>query len=168
MTPNTNLRQNIVKFLPQKYNFWHGLAWFVLMNFLTFAWIFTDVPYYNSLNKISIAPPSWVFGVIWPINNILVIVGNIWTLNRKPSLDRTKLLILQGFSWFNYVVFSGLSFGTKIPAMFFWPTFSMLLLTIASIYYARKIDLKISYTFVTLIIWLFLASVLGLSVWIQN
>jgi len=162
------LLQNIQKNLPKKYNLWHGLAWFVLMNTLTFAWVFTDVSYYNSLNKISIAPPSWVFGVVWPINNILVILGNIWTLNSKPSPERKKLLILQGLSWLNYVVFSALSFGTKIPAMFFIPTFSMLLLTIASIYYARKIDLKISYTFVTLIAWLFLASVLGLSVWLYN
>ena len=168
MTNTESLTQKIIKSLPQKYNFWHGLAWFALMNFLTFAWVFTDVEYYNSLNKIAIAPPSWVFGVVWPLNNIFVIVGNIWTLNLKSSPDRTKLLILQGFSWINYIVFSGLSFGTKIPAMFFWPTFTMLILTLASIYYARKIDLKISYTFVTLIIWLFIATVLGLSVWIQN
>ena len=156
------------KYLPKKYNFLHGLAWLILMNALTFSWVFTDPAYYNSLKKISIAPPPWVFGIAWGVNNILVIIGNIWTLNHKPDPKRTKLLILQCLSWFNYVIFSALSFGTKIPAMFFIPTFSMLILTIGSIYYARKLDLKISYTFVTLIIWLFLASVLGLSVWVYN
>jgi tryptophan-rich sensory protein len=156
------------KYLPKKYNYWHGLAWLILMNSLTFSWVFIDPAYYNSLNKISIAPPAWFFGIAWGVNNVLVIIGNIWTLNHKPSSDRTKLLILQGLSWFNYVVFSYLSFGTKIPAMFFIPTFSMLILTIMSIYYARKVDLKISYTFATLITWLFVASVLGLSVWIYN
>jgi tryptophan-rich sensory protein len=184
-----------------KLKWYHGVLFLIGVNLLTFAWAFTDVKYYNNLNKPWFAPPSFVFGPVWILNNILVITGNIWTFNRwqdfkngnfqflseiqqnKLKKSFSNLAILQGLSWFNYIIFTALSFGTKIPAMFFWPTFSMWILTVFSIFISFQIDkmtfqegfvesLKkfksITLTFTTLILWLTIASLLGLYVWINN
>lgn len=105
-------------------------------------------------------------------------------LDTKQILKNLKsLFILQILSWFNYVIFSALSFGLHKPLMFFWPTFSMWILTIASIYFASQIDCDISpkgfwhrvwqgrsiaFTFLTLFIWLTIAYTLGFYIWLKN
>jgi hypothetical protein len=144
--------------------------------------LFVDIKeVYSMLTLPSWAPATWVFGVAWAINNILVLIGNIWTLNSPASSERTWLIRLQVLSWINYAVFQWLSFGTGIPSLFFWPTFSMLLLTLGSIYYAYKLDTKhasflktvtsfksITLTFSTLIVWLGIASMLGYFIMMNN
>jgi tryptophan-rich sensory protein len=180
----------------KNYKWYHGLFFLVVVNLLTFAWFFIDVNYYNNLNKPWFAPPSSLFGIAWLVNNICVIYGNILALNLYNSLkekkdlnEKDKVLVnnlrpyffFQVLSWLNYIVFSALSFGTKIPSMFFWPTFSMLVLTIFSIFYTVQIDknnggfwqnLKkfnnITFTFLTLLVWLVIASSLGYFVWKNN
>ena len=127
---------------------------------------------YSNLNLPTWAPATWVFGFAWTINNILVLYGNIKTLNLPTSKDRTNLVRLQILSWINYSVFQWISFGTGIPQMFFWPTFSMLILTVFSIFYAYKLDKKngtyIYLSFSTLLIWLILASTLGFFIMTNN
>ena len=184
-----------------KLKWYHGFLFLIAVNLLTFAWAFTDLEYYNNMNKPWFAPPSFVFGPVWILNNILVITGNIWAFNRWQDLKNgnfqflseiqknklkknfSNLAILQGLSWLNYIIFTALSFGTKIPAMFFWPTFSMWILTAFSIFTAFQIDKmtfeegfiqsikkfkSITLTFTTLILWLTIASLLGLYVWMNN
>jgi translocator protein len=135
--------------------------------------LFVDVQAaYAALQLPAWAPATWMFGVVWTVNNVLVIVGNIWTIYAPGSRARTRLLQLQAASWVNYAVFNALSFGTGIPALYFWPTLSMLLLTVPSIYYARMLDAKnrtyIAYTFTTLVVWLCVASVLGYYIMVNN
>jgi tryptophan-rich sensory protein len=167
-----------------KFHWFHGVIFFFLMNLIAGYGItvFVDIKQiYAVLNKPSFAPPVWLFGVAWFTNNVLTIIGNIWTLNLPKSLDRSRLLILQGFSWFNYCIFQYLSFGTRIPAMFFWPTFSMLVLTLFSLYYAYKLDTKestfwnkvksgrsITMSLTSLVSWLLIATALGFQIWMLN
>jgi tryptophan-rich sensory protein len=162
----------------------HGVVFFFLMNLIAGYGItlFVDIKeVYADLNKPWFAPPVWVFGAAWFTNNVLTIIGNIWTFNLIESNERTTLLRLQGFSWFNYCIFQYLSFGTQIPAMFFWPTFSMLILNLASLYYAYKLDTKemtfwnkiksgrsITMSLVSLISWLLIATLLGFQIWMLN
>ena len=158
-----------------------GAVFLIVINLLTGTYLFDVKGYYATLNKPIIAPPPFLFGIVWPINNILIILGNIWTLRREPSSDRSSLISLQILSWINYALFTFLSFGLKNPFGFFAPTFSMLLLTLASIYFAYKLDSKdknfwqtvrsgrsITFTFATLVLWLTLASYLGFYIWINN
>ncbi len=168
----------------KRYHYYQAVIFYVLINLIAGYGItlFIDIKeIYSTLTLPLWAPATWVFGAAWTINNILVLIGNIWTLNSPASYERTWLLRLQVVSWINYAVFQWLSFGTGIPSLFFWPTFSMLLLTLASIYYAYKIDTKhssflqtvtsfksITLTFSTLIIWLSIASMLGYFIMMNN
>jgi translocator protein len=153
----------------------YGVLFYILMSLVAgySITLFVDIQaVYAALTLPTWAPPTWLFGVAWTINNILVIVGNIWTIHAPASHARTRLLQLQVASWVNYAVFNALSFGTGIPSFYFWPTLSMLLLTLASTYYARTLDTKngtyIAYTFTTLIVWLVIASVLGYFIMTHN
>jgi tryptophan-rich sensory protein len=167
-----------------KFRWFHGMIFFFLVNLIGGYGItlLVDIKeVYAILNKPSFAPPVWLFGAAWFTNNVLTIIGNIWTLNLPVSTDRTKLLWLQGFSWLNYCIFQYLSFGTRIPSLFFWPTFSMLILTVASLFYAYRLDISgstfwnkvkcgksITMSLASLTSWLFIATALGFQIWMLN
>lgn len=142
---------------------------------------------YNTLNKPYFAPPTWVFGVVWGFNCLIVAYGILLTINLSKSLLRAKLLTTQALIVFNYSIFQYLSFGSPIifdkllPSMFFWPTFSMLILTIIAMNFAYRLDTEsttfkqrilsgksIFATFWSLLSWLLIASALGLYIWLKN
>jgi tryptophan-rich sensory protein len=176
---NTSVVQNKFKF-----HWFHGVIFFFLVNLIAGYGItlFVDIKeIYAVLNKPYFAPPVWLFGVAWFTNNVLTIIGNIWTLNLPSSIYRSRLLLLQGFSWFNYCIFQYLSFGTQIPSMFFCPTFSMLVLTLFSLYYAYRLDTSemtfrnkvksgksITMSLASLVSWLLIATALGFQIWMLN
>lgn len=166
------------------YTYWHAVLIYVVVNLIGGygVTLFVDIKeVYATLVLPMWAPPVWVFGVVWTINNMLVLMGNVWTLNKPASLERAILIRLQIVSWINYALFQWLSFGTQMPALFFLPSFSMLVLTVVSMYYAYKLDTKsatfvsavkrgrsITLTFVTLVVWLSVASCLGFYIMVNN
>ena len=168
----------------KKYPYFTAVLFYVLVNLVAGygVTLFVDIKAaYAALNTPSWAPATWVFGAAWTLNNILVLLGNVWTLQAPVSAARTMLIRLQIASWINYAVFQWLSFGTGLPSMYFWPTFSMLLLTLASIYYAYRVDTTsrtfsqaikslrpITLTFSTLLLWLCIATTLGYYIMTHN
>ena len=151
----------------KKYPYFTAVLFYVLVNLVAGygVTLFVDIKAaYAALNTPSWAPATWVFGAAWTLNNILVLLGNVWTLQAPVSAARTMLIRLQIASW-----------------MYFWPTFSMLLLTLASIYYAYRVDTTsrtfsqaikslrpITLTFSTLLLWLCIATTLGYYIMTHN
>ncbi len=170
--------------LTKKYHYYQAVIFYIIINLIAgySLTLFVDIKeIYNILALPSWAPATWVFGAAWTLNNILVLTGNIWTLNSPNSPIRTKLISLQIISWINYALFQWLSFGTGIPALYFLPTLTMLILTVASMYYAYQLDTmhgkfldvartgkSITLTFSTLIVWLIIASMLGFYIMTHN
>lgn len=168
----------------KKYHYYQAVIFYLIINLIAgySITLFVDIQeVYKNLNLPSWAPATWVFGAAWTLNNILVLIGNIWTLNSPHSPARTLLIRLQIVSWINYAIFQWLSFGTGVPSLFFWPTFSMLCLTVISMYYAYRLDTtdrtfwktvktgkSITLTFSTLLVWLMVASALGFHIMIHN
>lgn len=71
-----------------------GLSW--LTSFIVTA----HMPWYDTLQKPPYNPPSWAFGVVWPLLYVMMTVA-AWLVWRHPSRDKKqvrrgrKLFILQ-------------------------------------------------------------------------
>lgn len=62
-------------------------------------WTSREPGWYASLRKPSWQPPDWVFGVIWPVNFLVLGVVS-WAVGTggRPEVGRTFLLLLAGSS----------------------------------------------------------------------
>jgi translocator protein len=152
------------------------------------VWLGADISgTYKMLNKPFFAPPTWVFGIVWSFNCLMVTYGILLTVNLVNSTLRNKLLITQLFIALNYSVFQYLSFGSPIlfgkllPIMFFLPTLSMLILTAFAMSFAYQLDTQamdlkskllsgksIFATFWSLFSWLIIATAVGYRIWMMN
>ncbi len=163
---------------PQRWRWYHGVAFYIIMQVLTFGLagltsklrgsevknmrdLFGDVPYFKKLKQSVITPPSWVFGPAWTINNISIIYGNLRVLNMpKDAPGRDTYLALQATSWLNFVVFSAAYFSLRSPINAFFLSVNMFFLTLASVFVSifRLKDTKVALSLATLTIWLTIAS----------
>lgn len=147
---------------PQEYRWWHGLAFGLAANAvsgLSLGRRREDQRYYEALRQAPFAPPGWVFGPAWTINNISVLWGNVRLLNLPADTPhRQPLLWLQGASWLIFSTFSYVYFNKRSPILAFTWTGGMYMLTICSMLLASKIDRKIVLSLVTLFLWLSLAT----------
>jgi tryptophan-rich sensory protein len=160
-----------------RWRWYHGVTFYVLAQVVSFglAGLVSvargekrdrqgEQPYYRSQKQIKIAPPGWVFGPAWTINNISTIYGNLRALNLpKETHGRTILLGLQAASWVTYGLFSASYFSLRSPLNAAVITLLMFGLTIASLLVSifQLKDTKIAFSLATLFLWLTLASVLA-------
>ena len=104
--------------------------------------------WYKTLKRSKYNPPSWVFGIVWPI--LLLLLGYSWTL--RPKLKNYYLILTLLLS--TWSIFYA---NNRIYAFF-----NILLtigLTIYLIFY--KFKKKSSYLLVPLVVWLSYASYLS-------
>lgn len=161
----------------KRWRWYHGVVLYLLMQGLTFGLynLVSGIPrgegkraraalgnpaYFRSLKQAKIAPPAWVFGPAWTINNICVIWGLLRVLNKPHETEgRDTYLGLQAASWLNYVIFSAAYFGLRSPLNAFMVTLSMLVWTILSGFVAlfRLRDSWVALSLATLFLWLLLA-----------
>ncbi len=159
------------------WRWYHGALFYLFAQLLTFSLAaitgiatgqkiksvrdtFGDVSYFRNLKQSVFAPPSWVFGPAWTLNNTSVIWGTLQVLNKpKDTPGRNTFLALQGASWLNYVVFSAAYFTLRSPINAFILTLSMFVLTILSGLVAifQLKDSKVALSLATLTIWLMIA-----------
>ncbi len=162
---------------PQRWRWYHGVLFYVTVQALTLGLAvivsvgtgqkvksvrdaFGDVSYFRGLRQSVFAPPSWVFGPAWTLNNISVIWGALQVLNKPQGTPgRTSFLALQGASWLNFVVFSAAYFSLRSPINAFVLTLSMFVLTILSGVVAifQLKDTKVALSLATLTVWLIIA-----------
>ena len=163
---------------PQQWRLYHGVIFYAVVQVLTFGLsglvsaikgpagkdlrenIFGNPAYFNELKQSIFAPPSWVFGPAWLVNNISVIWGT-WRVLNKPrdTPGRSAFLALQGASWLNFVTFSAAYFSLRSPINALVLTFMMFVLTILSGFVAifKLKDTAVALSLATLFIWLMIA-----------
>ena len=107
------------------------------------------------------APPSWLFGVAWPINNLLTLWANREVLNAPPSPDRTAYLQLQFATWVLFATYGLARFRLRSPILGYANTVMFLALAVPSAVRAARIDRKLLAAYATLGPWLVLATVLS-------
>ncbi len=144
---------------PSRYRWWHALAFGVAANLAGRAGGAEDRRWYEEQRQASFAPPGRVFGPAWAINNASVLWGNLRLLNLpEDTPHRRQLLWLQGVSWALFSSFGYVYFGKRSPILAFLWTASFYALTIVSAALSWRVDRKIALSFVTLLLWLTLAT----------
>ena len=109
---------------------------------------------YNiKLDQAPWAPPAWLFGVAWPVNNFFVLLALKELLAGKGGPERKKLLIMQGGIWVIFFSFGIVYFRKKSPVLAAVWTMGDAALSIASFFAARRVDKKLSYYYLPLLIW---------------
>jgi len=59
------------------------------------VWVSTGSAWYLALDKPAWQPPSWIFGVIWPYNFVVIgVVGSVVAWNAAPARVVAVLLLL--------------------------------------------------------------------------
>ena len=157
---------------PDQYRWWHGLLFGIAANAvsaLSTGRQADDQRFYEGLRQAPFAPPGWVFGPAWTINNISTLWGNLRLLNLPAETPhRNTLLWLQGASWAIFSTFSYVYFNRRSPILAFVWTSGMYALTITSMLLASKIDRKIVFSLATLFAWLSLATVVAAYQMVYN
>jgi tryptophan-rich sensory protein len=182
MSIATRVTEAIRKVLPSdskafRWHWYHGVIFYVIVQALEFSFAalvsvatgqkvkslrdtFGDVSYFRSLKQSIFAPPSWVFGPAWTINNIFTIWGNLQVLNKPAGTPgKNAFLSLQAASWLNYVIFNAAYFSLRSPINAFVLTLSMFVMTLLSgaIALFQMKDTKVALSLATLMLWLVIA-----------
>jgi tryptophan-rich sensory protein len=174
---------------PQRWRWYHGLAFYAIAQVLTFGLqglvtfarsngrktfreaLEFDRDFYTGQKQPKFAPPPWLFGPAWTINNISVIYGNLRVLNMPETTQgRDAYLKLQALSWLDYVIFTSACFGLRSNINGAIVTISMFGLTIASLFVSifRLKDTRVALSLATLFTWLTLASALSATIALWN
>lgn len=126
----------------------------------------TDVDYYNNLVKPVYAPPSLLFGIMWPVLFILLsILITKKIVNKDYRFDQVTYLIVNYFLifFFNKVFFidKNLLFTSILTIL----TFITSLFLFINIYKNNK---KESILLIPYVIWALYASILIINVYLIN
>lgn len=175
-TETNDARERIV---PRRWRWYHGVAFYAVVQLLTFGLsgltsavrgntgknareaIFGDVSYFRALKQAVVAPPSWVFGPAWTLNNVAAIWGLLRVLNKPEGTPgREEYLALQGVTWLDFVLFNAAYFSLRSPINAFVLTVIFFGLTVASgvVALLRLKDTAVALSLATTFVWLLIAA----------
>lgn len=125
-------------------------------------------PWYDALQKSSLTPPSWVFGVVWPTLYLLMGIA-VWMIWRLPeSTARSNALWLFAAQFVINLSWSPLFFGAKLilPSLVVIAVlFIVLVLTIRRFY---ALHTAAAALLVPYLAWVGFASYLELVIYLKN
>lgn len=107
------------------------------------------------------APPAWMFGVAWPVNNFFILLALQRLLAAEDLAGKKQLLMLQTAIWTIFFSFGFVYFRKRSPVLAAAWTMSDAALSVASFLLARKADKTLSYYYLPLVVWTTYASTLG-------
>lgn len=151
-------------FRPERCRWWHAAGFWVAgsaISGLATGRTAADREFYEGMDQAPFAPPGWVFGPAWAINNASTLWGNLRLLD-APEEDvpnRRTLLALQGASWLLFFAFGWVFFRKKSPILALADTAAMWALTVASVALSLKDGRRdVTLSLGTLLAWLTLAT----------
>jgi tryptophan-rich sensory protein len=116
--------------------------------------------WYQELNKSSLNPPGYVFGIVWPILYILMSISAFRTFEETRNLFLLQLFFNAIWSW--------LFFAFHMPVIALLNIWLLIGLNIRLVINIFRIDSISGFLFVPYIVWLFFASYLNLFIVINN
>jgi translocator protein len=150
-----------------RFRIWHAAAIFLAANAVSIlpAGFNGDEAFYNAFARPAAAPPDWLFAPMWLFLNVTSLmalgrVANAATLTRSHR----AFLVLEGVNWVLFAAFNALYFGLKSPVLGAADTGAGLLLGLASLGLAARLDRRAAGLILPRIVWLLLATYV--SVWV--
>ena len=123
----------------------------------------SDTPndlWYQELNKSSLNPPGYIFGIVWPILYILMSISAFRTFP-----ETRKLFLIQLF--FN-AIWSWLFFAFHMPVVALLNIWILIALNIKLFVKMLRLDSISGILFIPYIVWLCFASYLNLFIVLNN
>lgn len=146
-------------FINNKYSIFVFVFFALLLGGLSSSDTANDL-WYQELNKSSLNPPGYVFGIVWPILYILMSISAFRTF-----IETRNLFLLQLF--FN-AIWSWLFFAFHMPVIALLNIWLLIALNIKLAINMFRVDSMSGFLFVPYIVWLFFASYLNLFIVINN
>ena len=100
-------------------------------------------------SNVKFRPPSWVFGVVWPI--LYLLIGLAWVKSKKYSLYFIALIVLLNLWLITYVCQKNKLGGVYI----------LLLSLLCTLFIYTSVEKYSKYLIAPLMIWLFFATLLN-------
>ena len=125
--------------------------------------------WYKNLNKSGLTPPSWVFGVVWPL--LYTSIGVYYILmilyTSCSRFECTPLIIFTAQMILNFL-WPPTFFNYKKPKIAFIILLFMVGLTISTLYYSFKINESYTYILIPYTLWISFASYLNGYIVLNN
>ena len=116
--------------------------------------------WYLTLNKSQLNPPSYIFGLVWPILYILMMVSAFLTYRKVFSVFLIQLIFNAAWSW--------LFFRIQMPLVALFDIYILIIINIYLLYLMYK-ESKIGFLlFIPYVLWISFASYLNLFIVINN
>lgn len=123
--------------------------------------------WYETINKASFNPPSWLFAPAWTI--LFFLMGwafyLIWT---SKTGEKSRAYWAFGVQFVLNILWSAIFFGAKLPGWAFLEIILLWLAILWTILEFRKIDTVASWLLAPYLLWVTFASLLNYYVWILN
>ena len=123
--------------------------------------------YDKDLKQAPWAPPGWLYGPAWTINNYFLILA-LQKVMHSNLPERKKLLVLQAFIWVIFFSFGYVYFNKKSPVLAALWTISDAALATTSFVIAYKMNKKLSYLYLPLAGWTTFASTIAIYQALEN
>ncbi|OQP49774.1 hypothetical protein A4H97_28195 [Niastella yeongjuensis] len=115
---------------------------------------------YRDLKQAPWAPPAWVFGPAWTVNNFFVLQA-LRKLVQETGSHKKKLLTLQVFIWIIFFSFNYIYFKRKSTVLAFLWTMTDTLLAAVSFTIALRKNKQLAWRYLPLLAWTGYASSLA-------
>ena len=116
--------------------------------------------WYLSLEKSVLNPPSYVFGIVWPILYILMMVSSYLTYKKVFSIFMAQLFFNDVWSW--------LFFRFQMPFVALLDIYLLIALNIYILNLMYKENKLAFFLFIPYVMWISFASYLNLFIVINN
>lgn len=125
--------------------------------------------YYNMLKRPVFAPPSWLFGIVWPILYLLMAIAayRVW-LKRNLNYNVNRALILYIIQLVLNFIWPILFFRFNLYGIAFIELLILLIFVILTTISFFWIDKLSGFLMLPYIIWLIFAAVLNYFIWLFN
>ena len=123
---------------------------------------------YSEINQPALAPPSWLFPVVWTILFVLMGVALYLVLTTKTREDKRGAVISFGVQLFFNFFWSLIFFNARAFLFAFVWLILLWMSIIANIYFFYKINKNAGKLLIPYLIWVTFAGYLNLAIFLLN